>query len=40
LPRLTPAAIFADVRTVYRVGVVHVVWRHLATLPGALGATR
>lgn len=30
------AAIFADIRTVYRVGAVNLVWRHLATLPGAL----
>jgi hypothetical protein len=30
------AAIFADIRAVYRVGVVNLVWRHLATLPGAL----
>jgi hypothetical protein len=30
------AAIFADIRAVYRVGVVNLVWRHLATLPDAL----
>ena len=30
------AAIYADIRRVYGVGVVNLVWRHLATLPGAL----
>jgi hypothetical protein len=30
------AAIFADIRAVYGVGVVNLVWRHLATLPDAL----
>ncbi len=30
------AAIFADIRAVYGVGVVNLVWRHLATLPEAL----
>jgi hypothetical protein len=30
------ADIFADIRNVYRVGVVNLVWRHLATFPGAL----
>ena len=30
------AAIFADIRTVYRVGVVNLIWRHLATIPDAL----
>ena len=30
------AEIFADIRHVYRVGVVNLVWRHLATFPGAL----
>ena len=31
----TPA-IYADIRQVYRVSVVNLVWRHLATFPGAL----
>lgn len=30
------AAIFADIRAVFGVGVVNLVWRHLATIPGAL----
>src|SRR5271170_3832491 len=30
------ADIFADIRNVYRVDVVNLVWRHLATFPGAL----
>jgi hypothetical protein len=30
------ADIFADIRHVYQVGVVNLVWRHLATFPGAL----
>ncbi len=30
------AEIFADIRRVYRVGVVNLVWRHLAVFPGAL----
>jgi hypothetical protein len=30
------ADVFADIRNVYRVGVVNLVWRHLATFPGAL----
>ena len=30
------AAIYTDIRRVYGVGVVNLVWRHLATLPGAL----
>jgi hypothetical protein len=30
------ADIFADIRQVYRVSVVNLIWRHLATLPGAL----
>ena len=30
------AAIYADIRRVYGVGLVNLVWRHLATLPGAL----
>ena len=30
------AAIYADIRRVYGVGVVNLVWRHLATFPGAL----
>lgn len=30
------AAIFADIRAVYGVSVVNLVWRHLATLPDAL----
>jgi hypothetical protein len=29
-------AIYADIRRVYGVGVVNLVWRHLATFPGAL----
>ena len=30
------AEIFADIRSVYRVGVVNLIWRHLATIPGGL----
>ena len=30
------AAIFADIRTSYRVGAVNLIWRHLATIPDAL----
>ena len=30
------AAIYADIRRVYRVSVVNLIWRHLATFPGAL----
>ena len=30
------ATIFADIRAVYGVSVVNLVWRHLATVPGAL----
>ena len=30
------ATIFADIRAVYGVSVVNLVWRHLATIPGAL----
>src|SRR4051812_13823397 len=30
------AAIFTDIRAVLGVGVVNLIWRHLATLPGAL----
>jgi len=30
------AALFADIRAVYGVSVVNLVWRHLATIPGAL----
>ncbi len=30
------ATIYADIRQVYRVSVVNLVWRHLATFPGAL----
>ncbi|MCC6717856.1 MAG: hypothetical protein IT555_08230 [Acetobacteraceae bacterium] len=30
------AALFADIRAVYGVSVVNLVWRHLATMPGAL----
>lgn len=30
------AAIFADIRSVYGVSVVNLIWRHLATFPGAL----
>jgi len=30
------AAIFSDIRTVLGVGVVNLIWRHLATIPGAL----
>jgi hypothetical protein len=43
VPAVTEAAatgeiadIFADIRQVYRVGVVNLIWRHLATFPGAL----
>jgi hypothetical protein len=43
VPAVTEAAatgeiadIFGDIRQVYRVGVVNLIWRHLATLPGAL----
>ena len=30
------AATFADIRATTRVGVVNLIWRHLATIPGAL----
>jgi len=30
------AEIYTDIRRVYRVGVVNLIWRHLATIPGAL----
>src|ERR1700739_4452698 len=30
------AEIYADIRSVYRVGVVNLIWRHLATIPGGL----
>jgi hypothetical protein len=30
------AEIYADIRCVYRVGVVNLIWRHLATIPGGL----
>ena len=30
------SAIFADIRAVYGVSVVNLIWRHLATFPGAL----
>lgn len=30
------AALFADIRAVLGVGVVNLIWRHLATIPGAL----
>jgi Halocarboxylic acid dehydrogenase DehI len=30
------ADIFADIRYVHQVGVVNLIWRHLATFPGAL----
>lgn len=30
------ATLFADIRAVYGVSVVNLVWRHLATMPGAL----
>ena len=30
------AEIFADIRRVYKVGVVNLIWRHLATIPGGL----
>jgi len=30
------AALFADIRAVYGVSVVNLIWRHLATFPGAL----
>src|SRR5215212_10266373 len=30
------AAVFADIRAVLGVGVVNLIWRHLATIPGAL----
>ncbi len=30
------ASLFADIRAVYGVSVVNLVWRHLATMPGAL----
>src|SRR3954464_6880418 len=30
------AAIFTDIRAVLGVGVVNLIWRHLATIPGAL----
>jgi hypothetical protein len=32
----TTAAIFADIRATLHVDVVNLVWRHLATMPGAL----
>ena len=32
----TVAATFADIRATTRVGVVNLIWRHLATIPGAL----
>ena len=31
-----PAAIFADIRETLGVEVVNLIWRHLATIPGAL----
>ena len=34
------AAIFADIRKTLQVDVVNLVWRHLATMPGALEWTR
>ena len=30
------AEIFADIRSVYRVNAVNLIWRHLATIPGGL----
>jgi hypothetical protein len=30
------AEIYADIRRVYRLGVVNLIWRHLATIPGGL----
>jgi hypothetical protein len=30
------AQIYADIRSVYRVNAVNLVWRHLATIPGGL----
>jgi hypothetical protein len=30
------AEIYADIRRVYMVGVVNLIWRHLATIPGGL----
>src|ERR1700751_5530258 len=30
------AEIFADIRSVYRVSAVNLIWRHLATIPGGL----
>jgi hypothetical protein len=30
------AEIYEDIRRVYRVGVVNLIWRHLATIPGGL----
>lgn len=33
------AALFADIRAVYGVSVVNLIWRHLATMPGALAWT-
>src|SRR5277367_3879859 len=30
------AQIFADIRSVYRVSAVNLIWRHLATIPGGL----
>lgn len=30
------AALFADIRAVYGISTVNLVWRHLATMPGAL----
>ena len=31
------AAIFADIRAVFGVGVVNLIWRHLAVFPGGSG---
>jgi hypothetical protein len=33
------ADIFADIRHVHQVAVVNLIWRHLATFPGALTST-
>jgi hypothetical protein len=30
------AKIYADIRSVYRVSAVNLIWRHLATIPGGL----
>ena len=30
------AALFADIRAVYRVSVVNLIWRHLTIMPGVL----